>query len=144
MLHKCYKEDTLAEAGTAPETIAEQSRNIAAFNARHAGPRSVRQVVEDAPVLLRRLGSDVLRGDGRVIGALLRQALVGYHLLLLCGSILLILVPYDFIPSAAYGLVGYFDDILAGLFLLAYLTALHRCALLALERARHHFAANTE
>eukprot|EP00953_Heterococcus_sp_UTEX-ZZ885_P031640 16586-Heterococcus_DN1.PRE.5 len=143
MLHKCYKEDVLAKAGTAPESIAEQSRNIAAFNARHAGPRSVRQVVEDAPVLLRRLGSDVLRGDGRVIGALLRQALVGYHLLLLCGSILLILVPYDFIPSAAYGLVGYFDDILAGLFLLAYLTALHRCALLALERARHHFAANT-
>ena len=98
-------------------------------------------MIADAPLLLRHLLSDLARGDTRILGALLRQVLIGYHLMLVLGLVGMILLPYDALPSHMFGFLGYLDDVLSGLFLLAYLTALYRVALLAVAGARAATAA---
>lgn len=54
--------------------LAETRERIARFNERHSGTRrSLLQMIEDAPVLLRRLWLDLRRGDAHVLGELMRR-----------------------------------------------------------------------
>lgn len=66
-----------ARAGSAPATTTgspEIQEEISRFNDRNSGRwRSPWQVIEDAPLLLRRLWSDLSRGDTRVFGELMRR-----------------------------------------------------------------------
>ncbi len=57
-----------------PPVSPEMQERIARFNERNSGRRrSPWQVVEDAPLLLQRLWSDLRRGDTQVFGELIRR-----------------------------------------------------------------------
>lgn len=66
-----------AEAAAATAPIEDVQDDIARFNERNSGRRrTLWQVLEDAPVLLRRLWSDLRRGDTRMLRALIRGGLM--------------------------------------------------------------------
>lgn len=68
--HDARTGSALATTTGSPEIQEEISR----FNDRNSGRwRSPWQVIEDAPLLLRRLWSDLSRGDTRVLGELMRR-----------------------------------------------------------------------
>lgn len=80
---------TAAGRATSPtSSSAETQEQIARFNERSSGRRRTPwQVIEDAPLLLRRLVSDLRRGDTQVFGELIRRG-VQLHLLVIALYIL--------------------------------------------------------
>eukprot|EP00752_Nemacystus_decipiens_P002530 g2374.t1 len=114
---------------TSPETL----ERIARFNERNSGRRrSPWQVVEDAPLLLRRLWADLRRGDARVFGELIRR---GVQLQLLVVA-LYILSPVDIFPESLLGIAGLVDDLVVAIVLLLHITTVYRTILLSWERSR--------
>ncbi|CAN0133855.1 unnamed protein product [Ectocarpus sp. 4 AP-2014] len=125
-----------ARAGSAPAATTgspEIQEEISRFNDRNSGRwRSPWQVIEDAPLLLRRLWSDLSRGDTRVFGELMRR---GVQLQLFVAA-LYILSPIDVIPESLVGIAGLLDDLVVVVFLLLHLTSVYRTVLLSWERSR--------
>lgn len=90
------------------------SITIRTYNRRFSGePRSLVEVIRDLPMLLRHLWSFVWSAEG--IHWLFRLRIIT-----LSGAALIyILSPLDIIPEAAFGLLGFIDDIvIMGLFLI--------------------------
>lgn len=133
MLHDCMPPPS-EEAGSptvATDDGATISRRIADFNSRHAGGRSFRHIIEDAPVLLRRLWEDISSGDMRLLRPLLTHVMYSYRVLVLVGTLLYILSPWDAVPAYIFGVLGYLDDLLVFLFLVAYASGIYRAVVLA-------------
>lgn len=85
-----------APKASSPLASPEMQRRIARFNDRNSGRRrSPWQVIEDAPLLLQRLWSDLRRGDTQVFGELIRR---GVQLQLVTAA-LYILSPVSFFVS---------------------------------------------
>ncbi|CAB1118447.1 unnamed protein product [Ectocarpus sp. CCAP 1310/34] len=126
--------DARAESAPAATTGSpEIQEEISRFNDRNSGRwRSPWQVIEDAPLLLRRLWSDLSRGDTRVFGELMRR---GVQLQLFVAA-LYILSPIDVIPESLVGIAGLLDDLVVVVFLLLHLTSVYRTVLLSWERSR--------
>ncbi|CAM9995856.1 unnamed protein product, partial [Phaeothamnion confervicola] len=122
-------EASTAEGRATSDGTRAVERDIAHFNTRYAGARSLGQTVRDAPILLRYLLSDIVRGDGRIFAIMLRRTLVSYQLLQCLLGVLYIVSPVDFLPEAVVGILGYLDDVLVFLFALVYISTLYRVAL---------------
>jgi RING finger protein 170 len=81
--------------------------------------------ITDVPELLRRIFMQLFSGrDGLRLVFAIRIAC------LFLGLIMYVLSPFDIIPEAAFGLLGYVDDILVVFLLVIYATMIYRQAVI--------------
>ncbi|CAM9521894.1 unnamed protein product [Choristocarpus tenellus] len=131
-----------AQVGAEPLAEEEARRRVIEegvmrFNSRHSeGGHSFWQMVEDAPLLLRRLLGELRAGNGRIFVVMLRQGVLGYRILQLMAVVLYVISPVDVIPEAVVGVLGLMDDLLVLLVLLLYVTVVYRAVLVSLDRTR--------
>ncbi|CAM9764344.1 unnamed protein product [Laminaria digitata] len=131
-----------ASPPVAPDSAAESEtqERIARFNERSSWrQRTLWQTARDSPLLLRRLWSDLRRGDAHVIGEMIGR---GVQLQVLI-VVVYIFCPFDILPESIFGIVGLLDDLIIALVLLLYITTVYRTMLLSWERARMARAATT-
>eukprot|EP00929_Paragymnodinium_shiwhaense_P074008 TRINITY_DN37843_c0_g1_i1.p1 TRINITY_DN37843_c0_g1~~TRINITY_DN37843_c0_g1_i1.p1 ORF type:complete len:286 (-),score=43.84 TRINITY_DN37843_c0_g1_i1:230-1087(-) len=121
-------------AGENGDEATIQRTGVSEYNRRYGGsPRSFRDLVFDAPVLLRRALDTMLSG-GRGIRVLVR---LRFYLTMLL-ALVYCLSPYDFLPEATLGILGIADDVLLFLAALLTVSAVYRDAYLATQHASGH------
>lgn len=104
------------------ETRNSILQQIHTYNRRHSGePRSLLEMLRDAPTLMRHLVTRLFSGeDGFNFAFQLRI------FTLVLFWIFYLLSPLDLIPEAAFGLLGLLDDVVIFIFLSMYLTTIFR------------------
>jgi RING finger protein 170 len=127
-LHAVFLPAELAEAAAVPVL-----QDIAAYNARFSqAPRSVMDMVRDAPLLLRRLWHDL--SPGVVLSMLCKFRFMWFMLL----TVLYLLSPIDLIPEAVFGVVGLVDDAIVFCMALVICASAYRQLALARAARRAH------
>lgn len=113
--------DWSGDAGGLPARVRQYNRLFS------DEPRSWRNALLDAPVLLTRFWNQLSRGPANVVPVLCSLRVAAFFIV----SILYILSPLDIIPEAVFGAFGLVDDVLVlGIFLL-YLASAYRRSVLA-------------
>ena len=83
------------------------------------------EYITDVPELVRRIFMQLFSGrDGIRLVYTIRMVC------LLLGSVMYVLSPFDIIPEAVFGLLGYLDDILVFFLLVIYATMVYRQAVI--------------
>lgn len=122
----CRQRVSLLFPNFEPSNNREISERIRRYNRLHGGvPRSAMEHITDVPELLRRIFMQLFSGrDGLRLVFAIRIAC------LFLGLIMYVLSPFDIIPEAAFGLLGYVDDILVVFLLVIYATMIYRQAVI--------------
>jgi len=117
---------SFSEEERAAEENKELITRIKDYNSRFSNePRTVMQMIRDAPTLLRRLWRDCTTGGILMLLRHLRLVLLFVFL------IFYLLSPFDFIPESAYGVLGLLDDLIIVSFLLLQVANLYRASQIA-------------
>lgn len=113
---------------THEEEVSDQAlefcNKLREYNRRFSGePRPILDYIMDFPVLVRHMFRNFFSVSGLVI--MLRLRIVMYLLIV----VIYILSPFDIIPEAVLGILGFFDDIVIAAVIILYLTILFRQSL---------------
>ena len=112
---------TAAEEGSAE--FAPILHRVQAYNLRYSShPRSFRDSFADTPTYLRRFVTEMSTSPWGAASVLLRT----HFLLTLLGSVAYVVSPFDFLPEAMFGLLGFVDDALVIVVVCVFLASLYR------------------
>ena len=115
MLFICFNEAEITEQSTNIQNSVHQ------YNRRFSSePRTIMEYIWDLPTLLEQLFYEFFSGSGLVL--VLRFRIV----LCFIAALLYVLSPIDILSEAAFGLLGFLDDIVIALLVLFYVSEVYR------------------